>query len=250
MQLKLGFIPADNQLKVMTLDFVNQQLSQENLETNQLKQVELNLLVHRETYPAQAESLSKYYPTTTYEQLEKIGKDSNLIEFDNLANIYQTVSSRWMMKNNLDSIENMVPTSSYLKNLWLSDRNQFFEELWYYIKTNLNCSELSLVFHDLKPSQAKDEEKEVKPELCYSVVKGNNLPNLQPASNIEETLMKNYQKDFISNCHITEYSFEKRQLVITAQIDLSPILMFARLPELTPLHQSLLQGLFKGLQKS
>ena len=116
MQLKLGFIPADNQLKVMTLDFVNQQLSQENLETNQLKQVELNLLVHRETYPAQAESLSKYYPTTIHEyepiNFESFNMHEPLIEIDLYTKLLEKYNIKIGRMNYLNNTTYMTVSGS------------------------------------------------------------------------------------------------------------------------------------------
>lgn len=247
MEIKLGFIPTENQLDIMTLDTTNQEMTSERIDTTLLNNVDLNLIVFNHELNSQLDTHKKFVPMATFEQLESLGQNSEDRNFDNMLEIYNTIANSWVLKNNLNTIENMVSTTRYLRGLLISDRNSFFEELWYLIKTNLNCSELSLIFHDLK--QEVNKEKEVKPSLCHSVVKGKRVPNLQAGTNIEESLMKNYEADFSAPLNITDYSREKQQLVACAKIDLSPILIMARISEMSALQESILQGLFKGLQK-
>jgi hypothetical protein len=251
MELKLGFLNAEHNLQIHTLDTLTRDHSNEKMDLNQINSCELNLLVYnQELQDKRITEQSKYLPITTFDQLERIGTQTAPQDYQGLVDLYHTVSDRWVIKNNLSSIENLVPLTQYLKELWTNNRYSFFEELWYLLKTNTKCSELTLVFHDLKQPATEEQDKEIKPELTYSSIKGKKLPNLQPGSDIEVALMENYAQDFNAAFNLTEYSDEKMQLVACARIDLSPVLIMARLTQLTALQQALINGLFKGLQKT
>ena len=62
--------------------------------------------------------------------------------------------------------------------LLTNDRNAFFEELWFILKTNLATHELNIIFHDLKEPTEKQKEKGAKSQLCYSFVSGKKTPQI------------------------------------------------------------------------
>ncbi len=242
MEIRLGFLANENLLQIMTLDTESHELTREKADLAQLPKFELNMLVYNQELTHLDQKIgeqNKFLPVTTFDQLATQTSPEEL-EYDGLLNLYHSVADRWVIRNNLNTIENMVAVTTYLKGLWAKDRHSFFEELWYLFKTNCKCSELNIIFHDLQENQEA---------LCYSQVKGTKLPNIQPGTSAEEALMKDYTNDFNQVFNITEYSAEKRQLVACAKIDLSPILFMARVDQFTALQEALIHGVLKGLQK-
>ena len=245
MELKLGFLANENNLQVLTLDTENCELTNEKADYAQMPKFNLNMLVYNEELSHISEKLTeqnKFFPVATFEQIGHTAAPESL-EFGGLLELYHSVADRWVIKNNLNSIKNMTQVCTYMKGLWSKDRHAFFEELWYLIKTNTKCSELTIVFHDVQGEEDKES-------LCYSQVKGTKVPNIQPGTQIEETLMKEYTNDFNGSFNITDYNAQKGQLVACAKIDISPILIMARIEEFTPLQDALIGGVFNGLQKS
>ena len=107
-----------------------------------------------------------------------------------ISSLVAKISKSWVLKNNLDLIENNYKVTNHLKSLWLNDRNSFFEELWFLLKTNLFTSQLDIIFHDLKEPTEAQKEKGAKPELMYAVVKGNKKQQIFEAKDQESKLME------------------------------------------------------------
>ncbi|MAZ47603.1 MAG: hypothetical protein CME65_03520 [Halobacteriovoraceae bacterium] len=245
MELKLGFLAQENSLQVLTLNTESHEVTNERADLTQMAKFNLNMLVYSDELEQVSEKITsqnKFFPVTTFNQIGNTQAPESL-DFGRLVEMYHSIADRWVIKNNLNSITNMVQLSKYLTGLWSKDRHGFFEELWYLIKTNTKCSELTIVFHDVQGEEDKES-------LCYSQVKGAKVPNIQPGTQIEETLMKEYTNDFTGAFNVTEFNAQKGQLVACAKIDISPILIMARMEEFTPLQDALISGIFNGLQKS
>lgn len=245
MELKLGFLAQENSLQILTLNTESHEVTNERSDLNQMAKFNLNMLVYNdelEQVPDRITDQNKFFPVTTFEQIGNTQSPESL-DFGGLIELYNSVADRWVIKNNLNSISNMSQVTKYMHGLWTKDRHAFFEELWYLIKTNTKCSELTIVFHDVKGEEDKES-------LCYSQAKGTKVPNIQPGTQIEETLMKEYTNDFSGSFNLTEFNAQKGQLVACAKIDISPILIMARMEEFTPLQNALILGFFNGLQKS
>ncbi len=254
MQTKIGLLSV-NQTKIFTLDTHNASLEDKVVDSVSIEDEKLDLLIFDEADDLSGlqgllDKEAKFYPTFSVQSLNT-SKDSiaslNGVDFFNL---YQKCNNRWILNNNIKTIEQLYPTITYLKDLWIKDRNTFFEELWFILKTNLASKELTLIFHDLKEPTKKQEEKGEKPKLCYSKVMGTRLPNLEAGKPEDETIMKEYDTEFVDLFTITEYSKAKNQLVACAKVDLSPILIMGKLTNFNQLQQSILIALFTGLQSN
>ena len=194
------------------------------------------------------EKENKYYPIFSFKSVDQDFESVDSLETKELIELFNKVNARWILTNNLKTIEQLAPMSTYLKDLWVKERNSFFEELWFFLKTNLNATELTLIFNDLKEPTEKQLEKGEKPKLCHSFVKGQKIPQLFAGEEKEDILMKEYEKEFNEIFQITEYNSQKGELIACAKIELSPILILGKIPSLNQVQQALLTGIFNGLQ--
>lgn len=255
MLLKIAMVISENSTSLKEINLKSNEIISKRIDTLSIVDEELDLLLYDSSdelsgIQTTLEKEEKFYPIIPLQTIQ-IDKDTfEMIEIEDLKNLYSKVSTRWILNNNIKTIEQLYPTISYLKDLWIKDRNSFFEELWFILKTNLATNELNIIFHDLKEPTEKQAEKGEKPKLCYSYVKGNKIPNLFEGKDQEAFLMKEYEAEFNQFFNITEYSKEKGQLIACAKIDLSPILFMARLQNFNQLQQSILISLFTGLQES
>jgi hypothetical protein len=250
MLLNIGLIISESQLKITTIsagvvetkimDLVG--LKEENIHMLLIDET-LNL----ESFQNSLNDENKFYPIVNLDAVN-LNKDTfELLQAKELTSLYNKVSTRWILSNNIKTIEQIYPTVSYLKNLWIQDRNSFFDELWFLLKTNLATNELNIIFHDLKEPTQKQQEKGDKPTLCYSYVQGTKIPNLFQGKEKEVMLMKEYEKEFSDIFNVTEYNADKGQLVICSKIELSPILLMAKLNNFNQLQRSILIALFTGI---
>lgn len=253
MKLKVAFMLSESQLNLKTLDYTSQTIDSKIIDSVTLKEQDLGLLLldgenNLESFNQILTEETKFYPIIDASTVSLNKDDFEKLNFDTLAALYTKVSSRWILNNNIKTIEQIYPTVSYLRDLWIKDRNSFFEELWFLLKTNLATTDLSIIFHDLKEPTEKQKEKGEKPSLCYSYVQGEKIPNLFEGKDKEQVLMKEYEKDFQETFNITEYNAQKGQIVACSKINLSPILIMGKLPNFNQLQQSILIALFTGLQ--
>ncbi|MFT6630870.1 MAG: hypothetical protein ACJAS4_000814 [Bacteriovoracaceae bacterium] len=255
MLLKIATIISENNVNLKEINLKDGSVSSKRIDTIAFVDENLDLLLYDDvddltSLTQTLEKELKFYPIAPL-QSAQIDKDTfNELNAEELLAIYEKVSARWILNNNIKTIEQLYPTISYLKDLWIKDRNTFFEELWFILKTNLASTDLNIIFHDLKEPTEKQVEKGEKPKLCYSYVKGQKVPNLFEGKDKEALLMKEYDAEFCQFFNITEYSKEKKQFIACAKIDLSPVLIMARINNFNQLQQSILISLFTGLQDS
>jgi hypothetical protein len=127
--------------------------------------------------------------------------------------------------------------------LWPNDRSGFFEELWFILKSNLGATNLKLIYNDL--IKAKNENE--KNKLVKVKIVGERFPEMTSVDEMDDMVLKNYEKDFGNIFEITDYNKEKGQLVICANIKKSPILIMTNVYQLTRLQKAILTSLFDGL---
>lgn len=253
--LKIAAIISENNVSLKQLNLKDGSISSKRIDSIAFVDENLDLLIYDDSdelsgLSQSLEKEAKFYPIAPMGSIN-INKDEfEALESAELLSVYEKISARWILNNNIKTIEQLYPTISYLKDLWIKDRNSFFEELWFILKTNLASSELNIIFHDLKEPTEKQQEKGEKPKLCYSYVKGEKVPNLFEGKEKEAILMKEYDAEFSQFFNITEYSKDKKQFIACAKIDLSPILIMAKINNFNQLQQSILISLFTGLQES
>ncbi len=193
------------------------------------------------------ESLSIFQKEAIY---TPIGIASNFnLNADNFNSIDYNISKAnflkihesWLLSNNLTLIKEIFKITTHLKNLWPNNRTEFFEELWFTIKTNIGASNLKIIYNDLNDLKNKKD-------LTQVCIQGTKIPNTTPAEDIEKILLDNYKSSSIDLFSICEYNKEKGELVAQAIINQSPILIIANIFQLNALQKNLLSSLFDGIQ--
>lgn len=253
MKVKIGFLKSSNQVAAKIINKSDMSMDSIVFDIVELKDHELNLLLlDKNDDVSELQNIlddeSKYYPVVAGNSL---GVEKDVFEYLNieeLLDIYSRVNARWILNNNIKTIEQIYSLISYLKDLWINDRNSFFEELWFILKTNLATHELSLIFNDLKEIPEQQKQKGEKPKLCHSFVSGLRSPQIFDGTEKENQIMSDYENDFKDVFNITEFDSNTGNLIATSKIDLSPILLMARINTFNQLQQSILIALFSGLQ--
>lgn len=254
MLLRLGMLETANQMLVKEINLKTQNIDIKKVDSTGLEDQSLQMLLfdNEEELDGLQSTLTKeqkFYPVAPLQSINISKSNFAELEYGQLMSLYDQVSSRWILANNIKTIEHLYPTISYLKDLWVKDRNSFFEELWFILKTNLATTSLNIIFNDLKEPTEKQKEKGAKNELCLSYVEGEKVPQLMPGKDKEKHLMQEYESDFSDFFSITDYSQERGQFVACAKIGLSPVLIMANLPSFNQLQKSILIALFTGLQE-
>lgn len=253
MGIKVGFVKSSTQIMLKDIDKINKSINSMIFDATELKDQELNLLLFDpaddlEGLESNFNEEGKFYPVAPSDTLgleKDIFEDLNAEE---LLDVYSRVNARWILNNNIKTIEQIYSLITYLRDLWVNDRNSFFEELWFILKTNLATHELTIIFNDVKEPSEKQKEKGAKPQLCHSFVTGNKSPQIFEGTEKEDKIMADYEKDFVDLFNITEFDSKQGHLIATAKIDLSPVLIMAKLNTFNQLQQSVLIALFSGLQ--
>lgn len=241
MKLSCAFIVNNKQVDHKIFDIQERSLDSSIQDIQSLETEFNNIIIGDEEFLTSLPSLEKKLQRTAFFTYQQLGVPSDLAEHINSGLFEELIPKtlrNWTLANNLALLENYSATISHLKNLWVNERDQFFEELWSLLKTNLIAENITIIFRDLK------KEKE---ELCYTAVTGTQSPEFLSKPEYE-TIMKSYESDFTSAFSITEYNRDRNQLVCTTKINQSSVLIMGDVLELGPLQQSLLKGLFNGLQ--
>jgi hypothetical protein len=253
MIFNIGYTKNEYQISYFKVDTSLRTAELVTTDLDQIKELALNaLFVDSSLDTGALENLlndeKKFYPIVSNNEFKIDYDNFQSLEFAEIEKIYHKMANRFVLSNNIKTIESLYSTISYLKDLWESDRHSFFEEFWFLIKTNLSTSSLNIIFHDLETTKSEEENSE-KHKLIYSFIKGEKIPNLFTGSESEKNLMKEYEKEFQNIFTVTDYNGERNQLVIAANINQSPILLLAELPSFNQLQRSILIALFTGLQK-
>jgi hypothetical protein len=253
MTIKIGFVKSNSQILLKEVDRVNQTCESKICDSLEIKELDLSLLLfdqkdELDQLQSTFNEEGKFYPVSP---ANSFGLEKDVFEqlgANELMDVLARVNARWILNNNIKTIEQLYSLITYLKDLWINDRNSFFEELWFVLKTNLASQELTMIFHDLKQPSDAQKEKGEKPKLCYSFVSGNKTPQIFDGSDRESKIMSDYEKEFNDIFSITEFDSSNGRLVAACKIDLSPILIMAKLNSFNQLQQSILIAIFSGLQ--
>tara|TARA_B100001971_G_scaffold215195_1_gene260238 strand:- start:62395 stop:63153 length:759 start_codon:yes stop_codon:yes gene_type:complete len=252
MDLNIGFIKSESQLNVLKLDTNTQEVVSNIIDTVEIGKSNLNLLLYTDENEVEGlkkimDEENKFYPVMNSTTLGLDHENFSSLQSDDIISLYSKVSARWLLNNNIQTIEQIYGLITYLRDLWTNDRSNFFEELWYLVKTNLGTTDLNIIFHDVTE---ENPEKNEKAQLKYSVCKGKKSPEIFDAKSAEENVMQEYKNEFQEEFQITEYNSEKGELVASIRVGLSPILIMAKTPQFNQLQQSILIALFSGLKQS
>lgn len=189
------------------------------------------------------ESEIKFYPIRVNTEFGINVEQFEKLPYDEAKKIFDRMRDNWILQNNISLIEEIFKVRNHLLGLWPNDRSGFFEELWFLLKSNLGASNLKLIYNDMIKSKNENE----KNKLVKVKVQGDRYPELTSCDEMDEMVLKSYEKDFGNIFDITDYNKEKGQLVICGSIKKSPVLIMANIYQLTRLQKSLLNSLFEGL---
>ena len=165
------------------------------------------------------------------------------LDFQEGLKLLKTLQTPWLMHKNLGLLENLFPTLTHLKTLLKDDRTSFFEELWFVLKSNLGASDLTILYNDLKETKKENEKR----GLVRVKIDGTRLPRPVPLEEIDEKILEHYKSEMGPSFNICEYDDSKGQLVFTASIFDSPILIMTNIYQINRLQKALLGTLFEGL---
>jgi hypothetical protein len=189
------------------------------------------------------ESEIKFYPIRSNAEFNLTAESFDHLNYDDAKKIFDKMRENWILQNNISLIEEIFKVRNHLLGLYPNDRSGFFEELWFILKSNLGATNLKLIYNDMVKSKQEHE----KNKLVKVKVLGDRYPELATCDEMDEQVLKSYEKDFGNIFEITDYNKEKGQLVICANIKKSPVLIMANIFQLTRLQKSLLSSLFDGL---
>jgi len=256
MIISVGFIRSSSQVLIKELNWNENILESKLIDVTDLTDLNLQALFFENTEDLNSlasilEKEKMHYPileakddSLNYARFEKISSS----EFKDL---FFKVSSRWVLSQNLKSVEQLYPITLHFKNLWKKDRITFFEEFWFWLKRNVGFTELSFYFNDVIQMEEKDEnnEKKERPKLSQSVLAGEKKPHFQIGGPKEKELMTSYLEKFHDVFEVTEFNSNKAQFVATAQVERSPLIILGRVPQLNSLQKSLMFSVINGIQQ-
>lgn len=196
-----------------------------------------------EDFMAGLENEIKFYPIRSNSEFDLSVEKFEKLTYDEARKIFDKMRENWILQNNISLLEEIFKVRNHLLGLWPNDRSGFFEELWFLLKSNLGASNLKLIYNDMVKSKNENE----KNKLVKVKVQGERYPELASCNEMDEHVLKSYEKDFGNIFDITDYNKEKGQLVICGSIKKSPVLIMANLYQLTRLQKALLSSLFEGL---
>ena len=255
MIISIGFIRSASQLLVRDYNWTKNSLESRLIDVTDLPDENLSGLFveddeHFSSLVSLLEKEKSYYPIVdarnedlTFTSFESLGAHA----FKELA---LKIINRWTMIQNFNSIENSFKLITHFRTLWAKDRLAFFEEYWYWMKRNLGAVDLSIIFNDITSVEEKDDnnEKKDRPKLTQSILSGAKKANFVAGGPKEKELMTTYIDQSHGSFEVTEMNPEKGQFVAVVQVERSPILMLARVPNLNQLQRTTLAAVFNGLE--
>jgi hypothetical protein len=258
----IGFIESDSRF-ILNSYAEGTLIESKTLDLLDLKSSELDLVFYRdeeilnEAITNELQSLNKFYPILNAKPLNVTVDYFSELSFEMMKELYSKTNRKWVLTNNLSSVESLYPTIRYFKELYQKDLYSFYEELWFYLKSNLGSNELKLIFTDIKEIKKAKQKEDIdessqktrldQNKLFYSMVIGNKHPNVQAAGPGEIEIIKGFEKSMNDHMTILEENDNNSQYVLSAKIELSPIVIMAKTTSFNELQKSLLKGLFSSL---
>lgn len=185
----------------------------------------------------------KYFPVRSSVDFQLSLENFEKLTTENAQTIFQKMNENWILQNNLSLIEDIFKTKNHLLSLFPNDRSGFFEELWFLLKSNFGAMSLTIFYNDLvKAKNENEKNKLIKVKLV-----GNRFPEPLSLDEIDEKIFKSYEKQFGQLFEISDYNKEKGEVVICATIKKSPVLMMAKIYQLTRIQKAILSSLFEGI---
>jgi hypothetical protein len=250
MKITLGFVKYVGQLVVQELDLITHEMTQKLIDITELPETHLQaLIIGQEDHFTELHSLL-VKEKSLYPILDAKDFKISLLEFENLNSVkcrelFEKIQHRWLVFQNMNAVEHLIPTYNHLSPLWMNDRITFFEELWHWLNLNLGTVQLSLYFNDIE--QIEEHEKNARPKLTQSVLSGGKKAHFKQANTAESEIFNQFTSKHHSSFEVIEFDSLKGRFVAVTQVAQSPILMMAEMNNFNQLQRSLLNGLFASL---
>lgn len=248
MDIVVGFAKSDSQIWVKEINTNNQNINDAIIDREHINDTPLNLLISPEASWIEGFNLKNelgLYPILNDQTVGLSIDEFETIDGNALQELYFKQNHYWVLKNNMQTLEEIYPLISHLKNLWDKDRISFFEELWTFFKKNLGTNELTILFNDLEEVQNKDGG--TTPKLIQSAIEGKKSYNIRQASIQEISLLDHFKGKFSDHFEIETLNLDKNELVGIVQIENSPIMIMAKIGSFNEIQRSLINAIFNGL---
>lgn len=238
----------NQQQAIVTTFKLNEPPKSKIIDLAEAKQYPIQGLIYNENlksddFIANLENEIKFYPIRSNNEFALELDAFEKLSYSDAKIIFDKIRENWILQNNISLIEEIFKVRNHLLGLWPNDRSGFFEELWFILRSNLGASNLKLIYNDMIKAKSENE----KNKLIKVKVQGERYPELASCDEMDEHILKSYEKDFGNIFDITDYNKEKGQLVICSNIKKSPVLIMANVFQLTRLQKSIISSLFEGL---
>lgn len=193
----------------------------------------------------QLESETKFYPIRSSDEMQISLDNFEQLNYDDGKKLFDKLREPWILQNNITCIEDIFKIRTHLNNLWPNDRTGFFEEFWFTLRSQLGASEITIMYNDMIKATKEGE----KNKLIKVKVTGTRIPAPFSPDEGDELVYKNYEKEMTHVLEITDYNKEKGHLVLAGGLKKSPVLVMAKISQLTRLQKALLTSLIDGLNQ-
>ncbi|MFZ4712358.1 MAG: hypothetical protein ACOYL6_01485 [Bacteriovoracaceae bacterium] len=248
MQFTLGFLKSAHQVMVKTVNLKEDRSEDKTIDIADIGDENLQILF----YPEELENqdvmavlapYTKYFPLVKA-NLYQINEDVfKTLEVPASWKLSKEVMMRVLMKNNINTLREIFPLSTHLKNLWMKDRYAFFHEVWFLLRSNLGSPEVKILFHDVHEKESETE----KHKLVLSKLEATNRANIEAAKGPEVELFKHYENKFEGRFQVAEYFADKGDLLLLCHIEKSPVMIMVKTFEFNQLQEAILSTLIKSL---
>ncbi|MDA8792270.1 hypothetical protein N9N67_03440 [Bacteriovoracaceae bacterium] len=251
MHISILSLESANKIYLYSCGKDDQEVKKESFEKENIHELNFQLIIYHSDLDIDSELIDlkfeqKYCPCSSNEQANVTFDQLDNFQVNDFFQLFEKYHQRFNLTNNIKNIEEIHPFIQTLKDHWKNDRHLFFTELWYGLKSNLNCAELNIIFNDVL--QREDGENQQKAKLTKSYISGKRAPEILPGGEREDYLMTEYEAEFESPINIEHFIPEKGELVCAALINHSPIIIMSSVYSFNQLQKAIIVAIFTGLQ--
>lgn len=248
MKKTIGILKSPHQFTLLSFSEDSEKPESEVHDIDDLVRAEIDACFYPKTTldeqgPIILGEVVKSIPVRSLEEVGLAELDEKQVTVDRIHQALEKAYGPWTLHNNISLIEEFFKVIPHLNQLWPNERTTFFEELWHLLKLNLGTTELKIIFNTVQSAE-KDSQKD---KLSRAMVSGTRTGQPLEGGDVEDQIMEHYAQEFHKIFDIIDYNMEKGELVAAATIKKSPVLIMAKLPQLTKLQQAVVSSLFEGL---
>ncbi len=270
MELSIAYLLNNKQLALQTIE-ENGPSHQDilDLDFSSLKERRISCLLYNQDdlndeIANELNEFHQYIPIRSFQEMNLDASALQGLNFSEMRSLSHKMNRSWTLRSNLELVEEFAPTLESFTKMYTSDRNAFFESLWFLFKRNLSAVDLKIFFHDIEKIQTKNDKKksenlpeeinesqidQKKFKLINYKVQGPLSPVSLPLEEGENFIFNKYKAYAHDPFSVLEYDSEKGEVLFTASIRKGPIVIMAKILELSPLQISIFKGFMKGLSQ-